>query len=153
MNSAVTAFGVPLSPWGLSWEASRRAAPTHEAPFISLSDMLSVMLQRGSILIVWTDHSRERGVLILSVDRIGTRPAELLWCLSRQSRHCFVSIVIGCLPLAAFKLKAKHCPTFNRSYYCGMTCYCSTLLDLYAKIHSIKSWPLNQFLLDNLSGR
>lgn len=34
---------------------------TREAPFISLSDMLSVMLQRGSILIVWTDHSGERG--------------------------------------------------------------------------------------------
>lgn len=34
--------------------------------------MLSVMLQRGSILIVWTDHSREREVLIGAVDRIGT---------------------------------------------------------------------------------
>lgn len=53
--------GVPISPWGLSQEASRHAAPTHQAPFIPLPDTLSVMLQRGSILIVWTDHSRERG--------------------------------------------------------------------------------------------
>lgn len=34
------------------------------------------------------------------------------------------------------------------------TCYCSTLLDLYAKKKSIQSiLTLNQFLLDNLSGR
>lgn len=49
----------------------------HEAPFIFLSDMLSVMVQRGSILIVWTDHSREKGALIWGVDRIGT---SLLCC-------------------------------------------------------------------------
>lgn len=72
--------GVPWSPWGLSREASRHAAPIHKAPFISPSDMLSVMVQRGSILIVWTDHSWERVFDI--------------WCW--QNRHSWVALV-SCL--------------------------------------------------------
>lgn len=111
--------GVPLSPWGLSQEASRHAAPIHEAPFIFLSDMLSVMVQRGSILIVWTDHSRERR-FDFGCWQNRHRLAELLWCLSCQFWHCTVLIDTGCLPQATLKLKANLCPTFHSSYCWGI---------------------------------
>lgn len=153
--------GVLLSPWGLSRETSRHAAPIHEAPFIFLSDMLSVMVQRGSILIVWTDHSRERG-FDFGCWQNRHRLAELLWCLSCQFWHCTVLIVIGCLPRAALKLKARRCSTFHSGYCWGnlvtrqcydaeMACYCSTPWICAQK--SIQSNHDCQFLFDNLSGR
>lgn len=60
---------------------------TREAPFISLSDMLSVMLQRGSILIVWTDHSGERG-FDLGCWQNRHRLAELLLYLTYHYWRC-----------------------------------------------------------------
>lgn len=96
--------GVPLSPWGLSQEASRHVAPVHEAPFIFLSDMLSVIVQRGFILIVWTDHSRESR-FDFGCWQNRHRLAELLWYLSCQFWHLAVLIVIGCLPQSALRPK------------------------------------------------
>ncbi len=153
--------GVPLSPWGLSWEASRHAAPIHKVPFIFLSDMLSVMVQRGSILIVWTDHSRESG-FDFGCWQNRHRLAELLWCLSCQFWYCTVLIVIDCLPQAALKLKAKRCSTFYRSCCWGnlvsRQCYdAEIMLYLYPFAFLCKN-PFSQmvtislFLFENLSG-
>lgn len=71
---------------------SAHSPPIHEAPFISLSDMLSVMVQRGSILIVWTDHSRERS-FDLGCWQNRHRLAESLWCVPLKFYHCIVLII------------------------------------------------------------
>lgn len=85
----------------LSRETSRHAAPIHEAPFIFLSDTLSVMVQRGSILIVWTDRSRER-----SFD---------FGCWQNRHKACWVALV-SVLPILAV-----HCIDRDRLFSSGRT--------------------------------
>lgn len=130
--------GLLCSPWGLSREASRPAPPIHRAPFIFLSAMLSVMAQRGSILIVWTDHSRERGFDIGCWQNRHS-PAALLWCLSYQFWFCAVLIAIFCLPQADLTQK-KMCSEYVQpivSVCWGLVQGCLVLLLLS---FSIKSW-------------
>jgi len=80
--------GVPLSLRGACHGRRRGTRLQHTgAPFIFLSDMLSLMLQRGAVLIVWTDHSRESG-FDLGCWQNRHRLAALLWCLSCQFWHC-----------------------------------------------------------------
>lgn len=141
--------GVLLSPWGLSQEASRHAAPIHEAPFIFLSDMLSVMVQRGSILIVWTDHSRERG-FDFGCWQNRHRLAELLWCLSYQFWHCTVSIVIGCLPQAALKLKVVQ--PFTVAIVRGIRLLGSAIMQRWLVI-AVPFWICTQSIQSNLDCR